>query len=95
MFLLDDILFAPMKGLMAIGRHIQNTAQEQLEDQEKAIIAELTEIYRMLESGQISDEEFNTREADLLDRLEKTEEAQGSKTAEEEPGPTRPGSEKE
>jgi len=84
MFLVDDLLFSPVKGLMAIGRHIQETARQSYEDQEKAIVAELTELYRLLESGRIGDDEFNARETDLLDRLEETHEALGSATAEEE-----------
>lgn len=84
MFLLDDILISPVKGLMAIGRHIQETARQDLEAQEKAIVAELTGLYRLVESGQIGDDEFNTREASLLDRLEKAQEALGPATAEEE-----------
>lgn len=83
MFLLDDILFSPMKGLMAIGRHIQETARQDIEAQEKAIVAELTELYRLVESGQIGDEEFNARESGLLDRLERAQEALGSGAAEE------------
>jgi len=83
MFLLDDILFSPVKGLMAIGRHIQETARQDIEAQEKAIVAELTELYRLVESGQIGDEEFNTRESGLLDRLEGVQEALGSGAAEE------------
>jgi hypothetical protein len=74
MFLLDDLVLAPMKAVMAIGRHVRNAAHEQLEDREKAIVAELAELYRQLESGQIGDEEFNPREAELLDRLEKAQE---------------------
>jgi len=80
MFLLDDILFSPVKGLMAIGRHVQETARQSVEDQERAIVAELTELYRLLESGRIGDDEFNTREAGLLDRLEKAHEALGQTT---------------
>jgi len=82
MFLLDDLLFSPMKGLMAIGRHIQETARQDIEAQEKAIVAELTELYRLVESGQIGDEDFNARESDLLDRLEGAQEALGSGAAE-------------
>jgi len=83
MFLLDDLLFSPVKGLMAIGRHIQETAQQAVEDQEKAIVAELTELYRLLESGQIGDDEFNARESDLLDRLEEAHGAIESPTTED------------
>ena len=70
MFLLDDILLSPVKALMAIGRHVQERAQKDLEEQEKDILASLTELHQMLESGAIGDEDFNTRESSLLDQLE-------------------------
>ena len=73
MFLIDDILLSPMKGLVAICRNIRETAQQELEDQERAIVAELSELHRLLESGQIGDEEFDGRETDLLDRLEQVQ----------------------
>jgi hypothetical protein len=70
MFLLDDILLSPVKALMAIGRHIQETAGKNLEDQEKAILNDLSELHQLLESGAVSDTEFDTRETVLLDRLD-------------------------
>ena len=70
MFLLDDILLAPLKGLAAVCQKVQQAAEEELEGQEKAITGSLAELYQLLETHQIGDEEFNTRENDLLDRLE-------------------------
>ena len=74
MFLLDDILLSPVKALMAIGRHVQETERKNLEDQEKDILVSLTELHQMLESGAIGDEDFNTRENKLLDQLEAIQE---------------------
>jgi hypothetical protein len=73
MFFIDDILLSPMKGLVAICRNIRETAQQELDDQERAIVADLSELHRLLESGQIGDDEFNGRETDLLDRLEEVQ----------------------
>ena len=70
MFLLDDILLAPVKGLATVCRKLYEAAQDDLEGQEKEIVAALSELYQQLESRQISDEQFNAREGDLLDRLE-------------------------
>jgi len=73
MFLIDDLLLSPMKGLAAICRHVQEAAQQELEDQERTIVAELSELHRLLDSDQIGDEEFNGRETALLDRLEEVQ----------------------
>jgi hypothetical protein len=79
---LDDILLAPLKGVAAICRTVQKAARADLEAQEKAILATLSELYQQIEAHQISDEEFNTRESELLDRLET---ARGDRDAESAP----------
>ncbi len=70
MFLLDDILLAPIKGLAAICQKVHEAAQEDLANQEKAILGTLAELHQQLEAGQIGEGEFDTRECGLLDRLE-------------------------
>jgi hypothetical protein len=70
MFLLDDILLAPFKGLAAVCRKVQDAAEENLKAQEKEVLATLAELYHELEVGRIDNDEFNTRECSLLDRLE-------------------------
>ena len=77
MFLLDDILLAPFKGLAAVCRKVRDFAEEDLEAQEKAILASLAELYHEAETGRIGDDEFNTRESGLLDRLEGLQSARG------------------
>ncbi len=78
MFVLDDILLAPFKGLAAICQKIQDAAEGDLEIQEKAILASLTELHQHLEAGKIADEEFDVREEALLDRLEAAQKARRS-----------------
>jgi hypothetical protein len=70
MFLLDDILLAPVKGLASVCQKLYEAAQNDLDGQEKEIVATLSDLYQQLESHQIGDEQFNAREGDLLDRLE-------------------------
>lgn len=77
MFLLDDILLAPIKGLTAVCQRVHEAAQQDLEQQERSILASLAELYRLLETGEIADADFNTRECDLLDRLEVCQKARG------------------
>ncbi len=78
MFLIDDILLSPMKAIMSIGRQVQEAAEKDMEDQEKAILANLTELHQMFESKSISDEQFDERENSLLDRLEAIRNMPGS-----------------
>ena len=70
MFLLDDILLAPMKGLVAVCRHVEEAARQDMETQEKAAMGALGELHRRLELGQIDDQDFETEETRLLDRIE-------------------------
>lgn len=71
MFLIDDILLSPFKGLLWIFREVHNAAEQELSSEEQSITNELSELYRMLETGQISEPEFDSREKQFLDRLEK------------------------
>ena len=62
MFFLDDVLLAPIKGLAAVCRKVYEAAQDDLDGQEKAILADLTELHKMMDVGQIGDDDFNVRE---------------------------------
>jgi hypothetical protein len=75
MFLLDDILLAPIKGLAAVCQKVHDAAQEDLADQEKAVLATLAELHQQLDAGFIADADFNARECELLDRLEVCQQA--------------------
>jgi hypothetical protein len=70
MFLLDDILLSPVKGLVAVCRKVEEAARQEVEDQEKGTVSALGELHRRLEAGQISEEDFDIEESRLLERLE-------------------------
>jgi len=74
MLLVDDIVLFPMKSVLWIFDEIYHAAEEALESEADAVTAQLQELYRMLESGSITDTEFDAREAELLDRLEAMQE---------------------
>ncbi len=74
MFLIDDIFLAPLHGALWVFRQVAGAARQELEASEGAITAELSELYMMLETGRITEGEFNAREKELLDLLD---EAQG------------------
>ncbi|MBI4530708.1 MAG: gas vesicle protein GvpG [Candidatus Latescibacteria bacterium] len=71
-FLLDDILLAPVKGLHFIAEKVRDAAMEELLDEE-GVRRELRELYTLLESGEISEEEFEEGEGELIERLEEIE----------------------
>jgi hypothetical protein len=70
MFLLDDLLLLPAKGMMAIFREIQKSAQQEVGNEGETVRAELCDLYLLLETRQITEEEFDVRERKLLDRLD-------------------------
>ena len=70
MLLVDDILFFPVKGLFWVFDEIQKAAEEELKNDAGAITSQLQQLYVMLESGSITEAEFDAREAELLDRLD-------------------------
>lgn len=71
-FLLDDILLAPLKGVIFIAEKIRAQALAELLD-EAGVRQELRELYMLLETGKISEAEFDEREAVLVQRLEELE----------------------
>ncbi|MFO0795479.1 MAG: gas vesicle protein GvpG [Candidatus Brocadiaceae bacterium] len=73
MFLIDDILLSPAKGLFYIFKQIHKAAEDDFMNEEN-ITVQLSELYMMLETGKITEEEFDKKESELLDRLEQIEE---------------------
>jgi hypothetical protein len=70
-FLIDDILFAPIKGLASVCRKIEEAARQDLESQAKGAMTALGELHRRLELGQIEEEDFDLQETQLLEQMEK------------------------
>ncbi|HYO74205.1 MAG TPA: gas vesicle protein GvpG [Archangium sp.] len=76
MLLIDDILLAPLHGLLWVARKVDEAMGQEQEREEEALKARLRELYLQLESGQLAEEEFEAQEAALLDRLEAILESQ-------------------
>jgi len=70
MFLLDDILLSPVKGLASICRKVEEAARQDLESQEKGTMSALSELHRRLETGEIDEQQFDSEETKLLERME-------------------------
>jgi len=70
MLVIDDILMFPLRGLFFIFREIHNAVEQERLNEEENIRTTLSELYMMLETKRISEEEFDRKEKELLDRLE-------------------------
>lgn len=77
-FLLDDILLAPIKGVVWLAEKIKEQAEGEFLNEE-GVRRELRELYMLLETGKISEEAFTEREEHLVERLEAIEEYKKNK----------------
>jgi hypothetical protein len=69
MLLVDDLLFGlPAKGLLSIFTKVCEMAQLELTD-ESRIKEELLQLQTLYEIDEITDEEYQEKEAALLERL--------------------------
>ena len=68
MFLIDDLLMAQVSGFKFILGQIQKMADQELND-DTVIKEQLLELQMRKELDEISDEEFEEREAELFARL--------------------------
>ena len=70
MFLIDDILLLPARMGMDIVEKIRDMALEQLEDTPEKLQRELLDLEMALETEDITEEEYQKKEKDILDRME-------------------------
>jgi hypothetical protein len=71
MLIVDDILLFPMRGLLWVFEEIKDAAEQELRQEAQTITWQLQQLYAMLEAGKIKTEEFDRREAELLDKLDR------------------------
>lgn len=74
MLIVDDLLLAPFKGVLWVFKKVQQAANEELERRQRQTRSELSELYMQLETGRISESEFDAKEKQLLDRLDRVKE---------------------
>ncbi len=70
MLIVDDILLFPARSILWVFRKVHQAAQEEIAGEAESITSELRELYMMLETGNISSEQYEAKEKALLDRLE-------------------------
>jgi hypothetical protein len=71
MFVVDSLLMAPARGLMFILREVAKAADAEQEGERRTVMADLAALHRALDSGEVTEEEFDTQEATLLERLDR------------------------
>jgi len=69
MFLIDDILLAPLKGVIWIAQKLDDMAQKELTDTDN-IKEKLMALQLKYELDEISEEEYDEEEEKLLMRLD-------------------------
>ncbi len=77
MLIIDDVLLSPLTGLSWVVSKIQAAAVEELAAERERITSDLSELYMLLDTGKISEEEFDRRESELLNRLDEIDAIEG------------------
>ena len=70
MFLIDDILLAPLKGVIFIAEKINEVIEKEMSD-EGSIKERLMALQLKFEMDEIDEEEYDRREDELLKTLER------------------------
>jgi len=70
MLLIDDILLAPLKGVIFLAEKINEVIEKEMSD-EGAIKEKLMALQMKFEMDEISEEEYDAKEDELLKFLEK------------------------
>lgn len=70
MFLLDSILLAPLKGVVWMGRKINDVVDQELNDPGR-VKDELMALQMQFELNEITEQEYTEKERDLLDKLDR------------------------
>lgn len=68
MFILDDLLLAPIHGIRFIANKIYEVVDQEMND-ESRIKQQLLELQMQIELEEISEQEYEEREAELFARL--------------------------
>ena len=70
MLLLDTLLLSPLHATLWAARQVHKAIQQERAAEPERLAADLGQLYMMLETGRITEAEFNAREKEVLDRLD-------------------------
>lgn len=68
MLLVDDLLLLPFRGFMGIFKRVAEMAEKEVSD-ENGVLADLMELHLSFELDEISEDEYERREKELMARL--------------------------
>lgn len=68
-FILDDIVFSPLKFTIWLAQKLRDTAIQEMTDEGK-VQEELLHLQMRLEMGDIGEKEFEMQETKLMERME-------------------------
>lgn len=68
MFIIDDLLMLPIEGLMGLFKKIHDLAEAELNDESK-LKEQLLQFQTMYELDQISEDEYQKREDEIMMRI--------------------------
>ena len=80
MLLVDDLLLSPIKGVSGCSGRSTTRPSRSWPAKSEAITAALSELYMKLETGQITEAEFDAQEKVLLDRLDHLQAEEADRT---------------
>jgi hypothetical protein len=69
-FIIDDLILAPAKGFMWLVRELHDAAERDIAATRDDAMRQLQSLHMKLEAGHITEDEFDQREAELLDLIE-------------------------
>lgn len=75
MFIVDDILLAPAKSMWWLFKEIHKAAAQELAADAERLTRELSDLYRQLERGEITEAQFDEREEQILELLDAMDQA--------------------
>jgi hypothetical protein len=78
MFLIDDILLAPLNGVIFIAKKINEIIEKEMSD-EGSVKERLMALQLKFEMDEIDEEEYDKREDELLQMLERIREEKQNK----------------
>lgn len=70
MFFIDDVMLSPFKGFLFIAKEVAKAVDQARESERDQAMQELASLHKRLEAGEITEDEFDARESELLDLLE-------------------------
>ena len=85
MLLVDDILCFPVTSIFWMFREIGKVAEEELAGEAQSVTEQLRLLYMQLETGGITEQQFDAEEKLLLDRLDVIDSRRKGEEEDEEP----------